>query len=159
MWFDIEIPDLWNFQSKSSSGIFATKPWCETSPASHCSFESSFSDKMRVSASGFIVIFKVGSLQTYLQGSARLWLRPFLECLLERQEAVWGPAVTLRGGVIGKPPTLVMTISPCVPSVFHYKRYLGCWSMLYLFSWQVLGSTVLPFKQHLSAVWVELWYR
>lgn len=42
----------------------------------------------RISALGFIVELKAGSLQTYLQGSACLWLRPFLECLLDKQEAV-----------------------------------------------------------------------
>lgn len=34
------------------------------------------------------------------------WLCSFLLCLLERCEAVWGPAVTFYGRVIGKPPTL-----------------------------------------------------
>lgn len=65
--------------------------------------------------------------------SARLsprWLRPFLKCLLERREAVWGPAATLGSRVIGLPPTRHVGY-PAVALQFVFSDW---WKSLFCFT-------------------------
>lgn len=59
-----------------------------------------------------------------------LWLCPFLKCLLERHEAVWGPAATLSGRVIGSPLTRhVRYPAASVQFVFsHWWKSLFCFT-------------------------------
>lgn len=80
-------------------------------------------------AASCVFVFKLMKwlLQTFHGGRSQHMLCSFLKCLLEWCEAVWGSAMALHRGVIGKPPTNVklsnlMRLIYCLVTIDTWKE-------------------------------------